>query len=294
MREGGRLCQEKKKGMVKRDELCYDFFNSMTCEETGMLLLIDVGNTNIVFGLMEHGRLLGTFRQETDACRPPEELAQALARQLRERGVTPEKIEDAVLASVVPPVTACLKIALQDLIGKAPLVVDEEIDPGLPYEAEERLGADRAICCAAAVEKYGAPLILLDFGTATTVDAVGADGWYLGGCILAGIRTSANALFGQTAMLPQIDLAWPPTVLGRDAVTQIQAGAVMGAVGAMGYLVARTKEEMRGGQEVTVIATGGLASLAADHADFIDQVDENLIMEGLALAYRRHKAAGKA
>ena len=130
MREGGRLCQEKKKGMVKRDELCYDFFNSMTCEETGMLLLIDVGNTNIVFGLMEHGRLLGTFRQETDACRLPEELAQALARQLRERDVTPEKIRLALEAENIearpiwkpmhlqPVFAGCDYIDLGDKVGE--------------------------------------------------------------------------------------------------------------------------------------------------------------------------------
>lgn len=175
-----------------------------------MLLAIDVGNSNIVFGLMKGETLVGSFRQVTDYDRTAEEIGRELREGLKTLGVEPEEITGTIIASVVPPVMDALCAAAGQVTGRPPLVVDRDVDPGLPYEAEERLGADRAVCCVAASQKYGAPLIILDFGTATTVDAVAPDGSYLGGCILAGIRTSVNALFRNTAMLPQIDLAYPP------------------------------------------------------------------------------------
>ena len=252
-----------------------------------MLMAIDVGNTNITFGLLEGEKVLGSFRQVTDPARTAADIGQAMARDLEALGVRPHQVEDTIIASVVPPVMDALIAAVEQTVGKRPLVVDEDMDPGLPYEAEERLGADRAVCCVAAVEKYGKPVIVLDFGTATTVDAVAADGSYLGGCILAGVRTSANALFGNTAMLPQIDLILPPTVLGRDAVTQIQAGSVMGAIGSAEYLIRRTKKEMGYGEAVPVIATGGLGRLVAENSDCIDVVLGDLGLSGLRLIYER-------
>lgn len=258
-----------------------------------MLMAIDVGNTNIVFGLLEGEKVLGSFRQVTDPERPAAAIGQALRQELQTLGVQPSQVEDAIIASVVPPVMEALMAAVEQTIGKTPLVVDVDMDPGLPYEAEERLGADRAVCCVAAIGKYGKPVIVLDFGTATTVDAVAADGSYLGGCILAGIRTSANALFGNTAMLPQIDLILPSTVLGRDTVTQIQAGSVLGAIGSAEYLIHRTKEEMGCGEKVKVIATGGLGGLVAENSRCIDVVDGDLVLDGLRLIYERYRATGK-
>lgn len=255
-----------------------------------MLMLVDVGNSNIVFGLMEEHILTAMFRQETKIEQSAEEITAQLKNQLWEAGAKPNQVEDTIVASVVPPVMEALKAAIIQVTGRPPLVIDEDVEPGLPYEAEERLGPDRAVCCVAAGAKYGTPFLLLDFGTATTLDAVGEDGSYLGGCILAGIHTSTRALFGSTAMLPQIDLAYPSTVLGRDAITQIQIGAVMGAVGSAEYLVRQVTSAMHWGKDIPVIATGGLAPLVAGHADFIWQVDETLMLDGLALIYQRHKA----
>jgi len=216
-------------------------------------------------------------------------MAEDLLPRMAEAGLSPEGVEGVIIASVVPQVIPALKELARETFGQTPLVVDENVDPGLPYEAEERLGADRAVCCIAAMEKYGKPLVVLDYGTATTVDALAADGSYLGGCILAGIRTSTNALFTGTAQLPQIDLQYPPTMLGRDAVTQIQAGSVAGAVGSTEFLVRKTKEEMGYGMDVKVVATGGLAHLVAAHTDCIDVVDDHLIEDGLRLIYERHQ-----
>ncbi len=254
-----------------------------------MLLAIDVGNSNIVFGLLAGEKIVASFRQVTDYDAAAEEMGKELLARMAEVSLTPDQVTGVIIASVVPQVIPALKELAQTCFGQTPLVVDENVDPGLPYEAEERLGADRAVCCIAAMEKYGKPLVVLDYGTATTVDALAADGSYLGGCILAGIRTSTNALFSGTAQLPQIDLAYPPTMLGRDAVTQIQAGSVAGAVGSTEYLVRKTKEEMGYGMDVKVVATGGLAHLVAAHTDCIDIVDDHLIEHGLRLIYERHR-----
>lgn len=257
-----------------------------------MLLAIDVGNSNIVFGVLEGDKVRGSFRQVTDYTATADQMGEALLAQMTRAGLAAGDITGAIICSVVPQVVPALKELAQRYFGQTALVVDENVDPGLPYEAEERLGADRAVCCVAAMEKYGRPLVVLDYGTATTVDALATDGSYLGGCILAGIRTSTNALFSGTAQLPQIDLAYPPTMLGRDAVTQIQAGSVAGAVGSTEYLVRKTKEEMGYGPEVKVVATGGLAHLVAQHTDCIDVVDDHLIEDGLRLIYERHQRLG--
>ena len=150
------------------------------------------------------------------------------------------------------------------------------------------------MACVAALEKYGAPLVVLDFGTATTVDAVSREGAYLGGCITAGVRISTEALFQKTARLPNVELAMPDKVLGCTAVSQIQAGAVMGYIGAMEYLIRRTKQEMGyPEEEIKVVATGGLSRMVADNTDMIDLVDKDLILDGLRLIYRRYREAQK-
>ena len=143
------------------------------------------------------------------------------------------------------------------------------------------------------MEKYGKPLVVLDFGTATTVDALSDTGRYLGGSILAGIRVSTDALFQQAAMLPQIELVCPDSVLGLNTIAQIQAGSVMGYIGAMEYLIRQTKREMGYGQDIKVVATGGLARLIADNTDMIDVVDGQLILDGLRIIYERYKREQK-
>lgn len=163
-----------------------------------MLLVIDVGNTNMVLGIFEGAELKGSFRLMTDANRTSDEVGLLMCQYFQRFGVALDQVEDVVIGSVVPQVMHTLSNAVRKYLGKVPLVIDEDLDPRLPYipcDSDERLGPDRAVADIAAIEKYGAPLIVLDFGTATTLDAVSADGVYLGGCITAGVRVSIDGLF---------------------------------------------------------------------------------------------------
>ena len=254
-----------------------------------MLMVIDVGNTNMVFGIFDGEDLIGGFRLMTDANRTSDEIGLTVCQYFRRFELEMNKVEDVMIASVVPQVMYTLTNAIVKYVGKKPIIVDEDVDPGIEYEGDERLGADRSVACVAAMEKYGRPLVVLDFGTATTVDAISAEGRYLGGCILAGMRIFTDALFRQTAMLPRIELVRPDSVLGTSTVTQIQAGSVMGYIGAMEYLIRQTKAEMGYGDDVKVVATGGLARLVADNPDLIDLVDGQLILDGLRILYEKYK-----
>lgn len=254
-----------------------------------MLLTIDVGNTNMVFSVFEGETLRGSFRLTTVAGRTSDELGMDIWNQLSRLGIRLEDLADVIVSSVVPPVMAALTDALVRYLGKTPIVVDVDVDPGLPYGvvSNEHLGADRSVACVAAIHKYGAPLILADMGTATTVDAISREGVYMGGCITAGARISIEALFQKTALLPQVSLALPEKVLSGTAVGQIQAGAVLGYIGAMERLITQAREEL-GEPEAMVVATGGLAPVIAAGTDLIDMVDGQLIPDGLRLLYQKY------
>ena len=254
-----------------------------------MLLTVDVGNTNMVFTLFDGETHLKSFRLTTVAGRTSDELGMDIWNQLSRLGVKPEDLADVIVSSVVPPVMAALGDAISRYLGKVPIVVDADVYPELPYgvETNERLGADRSVACVAAIHKYGAPLILADMGTATTVDAISREGVYMGGCITAGARISIEALFQKTALLPQVDLALPERVLSGTSVGQIQAGAVLGYIGAMERLITQAREEI-GEPEAIVVATGGLAPIITAGTDIIDVVDGQLIPDGLRLLYENY------
>ena len=257
-----------------------------------MLLLIDVGNSNIVFGIYRDGRITGTFRLTSNVTRTSDELGLNACAYFQRFGLDPCDVQDAIICSVVPGIMHALTNAVIKYFGCNPLVVNEHVFADLNYPEGvdySNLGADRAVACMAAVEKYGAPLIALDFGTATTLDAIDAGACYRGGCILSGVQISVNALFQRTAQLPQIELAVPPTFLGMDTVSQIQIGGVVGYIGAIEYLVRNTKAEMPDGDRVKVVATGGLARLVAENTDAIDVVDSGLILDGLVSIYRKYQ-----
>lgn len=254
-----------------------------------MLLTIDVGNTNMVFSLFSGEAVAGSFRLTTVAGRTSDELGMDIWNQLSRLELKPEELEAVIVSSVVPPVMAALTDALVRYLGKTPIVVDVDVDPGLPYGvvSNEHLGTDRSVACVAAIHKYGAPLILADMGTATTVDAISRQGVYMGGCITAGARISIEALFQKTALLPQVNLALPERVLSGTAVGQIQAGAVLGYIGAMERLITQAREELDE-PEAVVVATGGLAPVIAAGTDLIDVVDGQLIPDGLRLLYQKY------
>lgn len=254
-----------------------------------MLLTIDVGNTNMVFSLFSGEAVAGSFRLTTVAGRTSDELGMDIWNQLSRLELKPEELEAVIISSVVPPVMAALTDALVRYLGKTPIVVDVDVDPGLPYGvvSNEHLGTDRSVACVAAIHKYGAPLILADMGTATTVDAISRQGVYMGGCITAGARISIEALFQKTALLPQVNLALPERVLSGTAVGQIQAGAVLGYIGAMERLITQAREELDE-PEAVVVATGGLAPVIAAGTDLIDVVDGQLIPDGLRLLYQKY------
>ena len=257
--------------------------------KTEMLLAIDVGNSNIVFGISQNDKWMGTFRLTTTENRTSDEIGLMILQFFRCFEFNPNEVEDVIIASVVPPVMHTLKKAIVKYIGKEPLIVDEDIFPSIQYEGEDHLGADRSVCCEAAIAKYGKPLIVLDLGTATTIDAINEDGWYLGGSILAGLQITTDALFYKASKLPRIDLKKPSTVLGCNTIEQIQAGSVCGYIGCIEHLLRETKREMGYGDDVKVIATGGLAQLMNDHTNMFDIVDNDLIMDGLRVIYQNYK-----
>ena len=257
-----------------------------------MLMVIDVGNTNMVFGVYQGRALVGGFRMMTDTNRTSDEIGLTVDGYFNRFGMRLDQVRDVVIASVVPQVMYSLTSAIIKYCGRKPILVGDDMDAGLEYgvESDERLGADRAVACVAAREKYGPPLIVLDYGTATTVDALDREGRYLGGSITAGLKISTDALYRSAAMLPRVELAMPGAMLGTTTVGQMQAGSVGGYVGATEYLVRRTKAEMPyPPEEIKVVATGGFARLIADNTDVIDVVDPQLILDGMVSIYRRHK-----
>lgn len=256
-----------------------------------MLMAIDVGNTNMTFTMYSGVTNLGSFRLMTSADRTSDEIGLSACNFFARFGLRPEDVEDVIISSVVPQVMYSLTNAILKYFDKIPLVVDDTIDPELPYAivgVEERLGPDRAVACVAAIARYGTPLVVLDFGTATTVDAVDEAGHYLGGCITVGPKIATDALFSKTALLPRVELVRPSHVIGTNTIEQIQAGVVGGYIGSIEYLITETKKEM-GRVDAKVIATGGLSRMVAENTTMIDAVDPQLVLDGLRILYQRHK-----
>ncbi|MEA4954287.1 MAG: type III pantothenate kinase [Pseudoflavonifractor sp.] len=255
-----------------------------------MLLAIDVGNTNICFGIYDGAELLGTFRLKTDSDRTSDEIGLFACEYFRRFDLSPEAVDDVIIASVVPHIMYTLTNAVMKYFGKCPMIIDDGVDPGLVMgvSGDERLGPDRSVACVAAIVKYQAPCIVLDFGTATTLDALNEKGEYMGGCITAGLRVTADALAGRASLLPRVELARPEKVLNNTAVGHIQAGIVLGYIGATEHLISLAKEEL-GVPDCKVIATGGLARLVADNTSLIQVVDKDLVLEGLRMVYHRER-----
>ncbi len=250
-----------------------------------MLLTIDIGNTNITFGLYEGERLGPSWRIRTIHEKMPDEYGVLMDQLFRQRGYRPEQVTGVALASVVPPLTPVFEQACRDYVGHTPLVIDAGVRTGvrIRYDNPRAVGADRVVDAAAVRAMYSVPACVVDFGTATTFDAVSAEGDYLGGAIAPGIGIAAQALFERTAKLPRVELTRPPAAIGRNTPHSIQSGLLYGYVGLVEGMVARFKAEL--GPETQVIATGGLAEIIARETEVIDIVDPWLTLHGLRIVY---------
>lgn len=253
-----------------------------------MILLIDVGNTNIVFGLHDKKTIRDSWRVSTTSDRSVDELGLMLLQFLSIKGCTASDIEDIIISSVVPPIMFTLERALEKYIGKEPIVINNNTDIGLniKYDNPGEVGADRIVNAMAVRKIYGTPSIIIDFGTATTFCALDAMGDYLGGSILPGIKISLDALFNKAAKLPRIEIAEPKYAIGTNTVSSMQSGIYYGYAGSVAYITKRMKKELAvPGKKVKVVATGGLAHLIAEEAGCIDIIDRNLTLEGLKIIY---------
>jgi type III pantothenate kinase len=256
-----------------------------------MLLCVDIGNTNIVLGLYRGEELLTHWRIATDYQKMPDEYGILLMNLLAHEGYTREQITGISLASVTPPITDLIVEMLRDYLHLQPLIVGAGVKTGVAirYDSPREVGADRIVDAAAAYRIYGGPVCVVDFGTATTFNAIAANGDYLGGAIAPGIRVAAEALFQRTAKLPRIDLQTPPHAIGANTVDAMRSGILFGYVGLVEGMVARFRREL--GPEMRVIATGGLAGVIAKETTIIEVVDPWLTLKGLRMIYEMNQGA---
>ncbi len=250
-----------------------------------MFLAIDVGNTNITLGLYDGDELGPRWRLATDHDRMPDEYGITLISLFQHAGVSAKDVRAIAMASVVPPLTGTFEQACEKYLGQKPLVVDTGVKTGVRvrYDDPKQVGADRVVDAAAVQKLYGGPACSVDFGTATTFDAISEEGDYLGGAIAPGIGIAADALFQRAAKLPKVDLHRPPAAIGRNTVHSIQSGLLFGYVGLVEGMVARFRAEL--GPKMKVIGTGGLAEIIAQETKVIDIIAPWLTLDGLKIVW---------
>lgn len=253
-----------------------------------MILVFDVGNTNIVLGVYENKTLIKHWRISTNREKTTDEYGIQILQLFDYAGIDVKNIKGTVISSVVPPIMPVLERMVDKYLGHHPLVVGPGVKTSMSikYENPREVGADRIVNAVAAIELYVGPLIVVDFGTATTFCAISEKGEYLGGAISPGIGISTEALFTRAAKLPRIELIKPKNIIGKNTISSMQAGVIYGFVGQVDEIVNRMKEEMEG--DPKVIATGGLAELISSESKTIDAVNPFLTLEGLLLIYEKN------
>jgi len=254
-----------------------------------MLFVIDVGNTNTSLGVFDGEKLKAHWRLTTARARTVDEWGVLTRNLFALANVDFKSIDAIAIASVVPPLNFTLKRMAEGYFDVAPLFIDHSVDTGVPilYQPPSDVGADRIVDAVAAIKKYGAPCIVVDFGTATTFDAINSKGEYLGGVITPGITISSDALFERAAKLPRVEIKRPQKAIGSATVEAMQSGLYHGYVGLVDGILRKMIDELGGSPRV--IATGGLAPLIATGSEFVELVDETLTLEGLRLVYERTK-----
>lgn len=255
-----------------------------------MLLVIDVGNTNITLGVYKATTLIGSFRMTTKTTRTSDEYGLFILSCLKSRGLTAEHIKDIIISSVVPNIMYSFTNGIIKYLKKEPMNVGPGIKTGISVnnEAPKEVGADRIVDLAGAYYTYGGPAIVIDFGTATTYDVISDKGVFEVGITSPGIKICANALWQKAAKLPEIEIRKPDSILARNTITSMQAGLVYGYIGQVEYIVKKIKEEMN--MDMKVIATGGLARIIVGETDSIDIHDPDLTFKGLRIIYEKNKA----
>ncbi|SFC66598.1 type III pantothenate kinase [Clostridium uliginosum] len=256
-----------------------------------MILLVDAGNTNIVFGVYKDKKYIASWRISTEGNKTSDEYSIQIMQLFNLSDLDAKQVKGIIVSSVVPNIMHSLENMLRRCFGKEPIIVGPGIKTGIniKYDNPKEVGADRIVNAVAAFEIYKRPVIILDFGTATTFCAVTGNGDYLGGCICPGLRIASDALFERAAKLPRVELEVPRKVICKNTVASIQSGVVFGYVGQVEYIIKKMKEEMSNEEEPFVIATGGLANLIANETNVIDKVDSDLTLEGLKILYEKNK-----
>jgi type III pantothenate kinase len=256
-----------------------------------MLIAFDIGNTTIAIGLFDGRRRVRTWRVRSERDKTADEYAVLLRGLLREAGLGPETIRASILSSVVPPLTPVFQDLGGELAGARALVVGPGLKTGMPilYEPPSDVGADRIVAAVAGYARMGGACIVVDFGTATTFDAVSAKGEYLGGAIAPGVQISAEALYLKTAKLPRIEIRKPARAVGKTTVASMQSGLYHGYVGLTVNIIREIRREL--GAEAAVIATGGFGRMMAAEVPEIAQYEPDLVLEGLRIVYERNQPA---
>ncbi|MBL4930620.1 type III pantothenate kinase [Clostridium paridis] len=258
-----------------------------------MILLIDVGNTNIVLGLNDENGFSASWRISTDANKTSDEYGIQVTQLFHQNDINPRDVEGIIISSVVPNIMYSLEHMIRKCFNVDPVIVGPGVKTGIniKYDNPKEVGADRIVNAVAAHEKFRRSSIIIDFGTATTFCALTKNGNYLGGNIVPGIKISSEALFQRAAKLPRVELEKPKGVICKNTISSMQAGIIYSYVGGVEYIVRAMKKEMMavGEDEPIVVATGGLAKLIAESTDVIDIIEPQLTLEGLKIIYEKNK-----
>lgn len=254
-----------------------------------MLLVLDIGNTNIVLGVYDNRELKHHWRMETDRHKTEDEYGMQVKALFDHANIAFSEVTGIIMSSVVPPIMFALERMCQKYFHQKPIVVGPGVKTGLniKYDNPKEVGADRIVNAVAGIEKYGSPLIIVDFGTATTYCYIDENAHYIGGAIAPGISISTEALFARASKLPRIELTDPEHIVGKNTISAMQSGIIFGYVGQVEGIVRRMQQQSK--KKATVIATGGMANLIATKTEMIDHIEPYLTLQGLHMIYERNK-----